>query len=69
MALAGKLDNEDLIVYTHCWVTARFRKVRYGRLPCLQAHRQLDNLVVIVDNNGLQIDGRYRRCELSVPDR
>ena len=24
----------NLIVYILCWVMARFRKVRYGRLPC-----------------------------------
>ena len=24
----------NLIVYIPCWVMARFRKVRYGRLPC-----------------------------------
>ena len=35
----------------------RSRKVRSGRQPCLPAAKHLDNLVVIVDNNGLQIDG------------
>ena len=58
-----------LTVYTHFLETARSRKVRYGRLLCLQAHRKLDNLVVIVDNNGLQIDGKVEDVMLSIPDR
>ena len=49
--------RRQITVYTHCWATARSRKDRYGRLPCWQAHSKLDNLVVIVDNNNLQIDG------------
>ena len=56
MAIAGKLDNADYRVYTllgdgeiqegQVWVAAM-----------LAAHKKLDNLVVIVDNNNLQIDG------------
>ncbi len=33
------------------------------------AGQKLDNLVVIVDNNGLQIDGNISRSQLSVSDR
>ena len=57
MALAGKLDNKDYRVYSllgdgeseegQIWEAAMFA-----------GFRKLDNLVVIVDNNNLQIDGR-----------
>lgn len=56
MALAGKLDNKDYRVYTllgdgeteegQVWEAAMFA-----------SHKKLDNLCVIVDCNGLQIDG------------
>ena len=57
MALASKIDNNPYRVYTllgdgeceegQVWEAAMFA-----------AHNKLDNLVVIVDQNGLQIDGR-----------
>ncbi|MGN0453378.1 MAG: transketolase [Ruminococcus sp.] len=56
MALAGKCDNKDYRVYAllgdgeceegQVWEAAMFA-----------AHNKLDNLVIIVDQNGLQIDG------------
>jgi len=56
MALSGKIDNKDYRVYTvlgdgeteegQVWEAAMFA-----------AHYKLDNLVAIVDWNGLQIDG------------
>ncbi|MBR2715248.1 MAG: transketolase [Ruminococcus sp.] len=56
MALAAKIDNKDYRVYTvlgdgeceegQVWEAAMFA-----------THKGLDNLVVIVDYNGLQIDG------------
>ena len=56
MALAGKIDNRDYRVYTllgdgeidegQVWEAAMFA-----------GHKKLDNLCVIVDYNGLQIDG------------
>ena len=56
MALAGKLDNKDYRVYTvlgdgeceegEVWEAAMFA-----------SHHNLDNIVFIVDQNGLQIDG------------
>ena len=56
MALAGKLDSKDYRVYTlvgdgeseegQVWEAAMFA-----------GHRKLDNLCVILDYNGLQIDG------------
>ena len=56
MAMAAKLDNKDYRVYAitgdgeleegQVWENAMFA-----------AHHKLDNLTLIVDNNGLQIDG------------
>lgn len=56
MALCAKIDNKDFRVYTvlgdgeceegQVWEAAMFA-----------AHKELDNLVIIVDCNGLQIDG------------
>ncbi len=56
MALAAKFDNKDYRVYTvlgdgeceegQVWEAAMFA-----------AHNKLDNLVIFVDQNGLQIDG------------
>lgn len=56
MALCAKIDNKDFRVYTvlgdgeceegQVWEAAMFA-----------AHKGLDNLVIIVDCNGLQIDG------------
>lgn len=56
MALAAKMDNKDYRVYTvlgdgeceegQVWEAAMFA-----------GHKNLDNLVIIVDQNGLQIDG------------
>lgn len=54
MALGAKLQNKAFRVYT--LGDGEIRKVRSGRQPCLPT-KHLDNLVVIVDNNGLQIDG------------
>ena len=57
MALSAKLSNDSYRVYTllgdgevaegQVWEAAMFA-----------GHKKLDNLVVIVDNNGLQIDGK-----------
>jgi len=59
MALSAKYNNKDYRVYTvlgdgeseegQVWEAAMFA-----------AHYKLDNLVVIVDSNGLQIDGRVK---------
>ena len=56
MALAGKMDGKDYRVYT----LLGDGEIQEGQVweACMFAgHRKLDNLVVIVDNNGLQIDG------------
>ncbi len=66
MALAGKLDNKSYRVYTllgdgeidegQVWEAAMFA-----------SHKKLDNLVVIVDWNGLQIDGTIEEVAGPLP--
>ena len=56
MALAGKLKKQDYRVYT----LLGDGEIQEGQVweACMFAsHYHLDNLCVIVDNNGLQIDG------------
>lgn len=65
MAVAAKMDSKNYRVYTllgdgeceegQVWEAAMFA-----------AHNKLDNLCVVVDNNGLQIDGRV--CEVGGPE-
>ena len=56
MAIAGKLDNADYRVYTLLG-DGEIQEGQVWEAAMLASHRKLDNLVVIVDNNGLQIDG------------
>ena len=66
MALAAKLDNKDFRVYTilgdgeieegQVWEAAMFANAK-----------KLDNLVVIVDNNNLQIDGTIEEVNSPYP--
>ena len=56
MALSGKLQKKDFRVYT----LLGDGEIQEGQVweACMSAaHYKLDNLSVIVDNNGLQIDG------------
>ncbi|MBR3004968.1 MAG: transketolase, partial [Lachnospiraceae bacterium] len=60
MALAGKMDGKDYRVYT----LLGDGEIQEGQVweACMFAgHRKLDNLVVIVDLNGLQIDGEIAK--------
>ena len=57
MAIAGKMDDEDYRVYTLARRRRDPGRTGVGGMPCWQPARKLDNLVVIVDNNNLQIDG------------
>ena len=57
MAIAGKLDNKSYRVYTLLG-DGEIQEGQVWEASMLAGHRHLDNLVVIVDNNGLQIDGR-----------
>ena len=56
MALAGKLDNKDYRVYTLLG-DGEIQEGQVWEAAMFAGFRKLDNLVVIVDNNGLQIDG------------
>lgn len=57
MALSAKLSNEDYRVYTLLG-DGEIQEGQVWEAAMFAGHRKLDNLVVIVDNNGLQIDGR-----------
>ena len=56
MALSVKLSNDDYRVYTLLG-DGEIQEGQVWEAAMLASHRKLDNLVVIVDNNGLQIDG------------
>lgn len=57
MALSGKLDNETYNVYAVLG-DGEIEEGQVWEAAMFAAHYQLDNLVAIVDNNGLQIDGK-----------
>ena len=57
MALAAKLDNKDYRTYTLLG-DGEIQEGQVWEAAMFAGHRKLDNLVVIVDNNGLQIDGK-----------
>ena len=56
MAISAKLSNDDYRVYTLLG-DGEIQEGQVWEAAMLAGHRNLDNLVVIVDNNGLQIDG------------
>ncbi len=57
MALGGKMDKKDYRVYTLLG-DGEIQEGQVWEASMFAGHRKLDNLVVIVDNNGLQIDGK-----------
>ncbi len=57
MALAAKLDNKSYRTYTLLG-DGEIQEGQVWEASMFAGHRKLDNLVVIVDNNGLQIDGK-----------
>lgn len=57
MALAAKMDHKDYRVYTLLG-DGEIQEGQVWEASMFAGHRKLDNLVVIVDNNGLQIDGK-----------
>ena len=66
MALSGKLRKKDYRVYT----LLGDGEIQEGQVweACMFAsHYKLDNLVVIVDNNGLQIDGEVAKVMSPYP--
>ena len=57
MALGAKLDGDSYRVYTLLG-DGEIEEGQVWEAAMFAGHRKLDNLVVIVDNNGLQIDGK-----------
>ena len=57
MALAARLQNKDYRTYTLLG-DGEIQEGQVWEASMLAGHRKLDNLVVIVDNNNLQIDGK-----------
>ena len=57
MALGAKLRGKGYRVYTLLG-DGEIQEGQVWEAAMFSGHRKLDNLVVIVDNNGLQIDGR-----------
>ena len=56
MAIAGKLDNKSYRVYTLLG-DGEIQEGQVWEAAMFAGARKLDNLVFVVDNNGLQIDG------------
>ena len=56
MAIVGKMDNADYRVYTLLG-DGEIQEGQVWEASMMAGFRKLDNLVVIVDNNNLQIDG------------
>ena len=59
MALSGKLSEDYYKVYAVLG-DGEIEEGQVWEAAMFAAHYQLDNLVAIVDNNGLQIDGRIK---------
>lgn len=56
MAMAGRMDQKAFRVYTLLG-DGELEEGQVWEAAMFAGHRKLDNLCVIVDNNGLQIDG------------
>lgn len=57
MALSAKVSNKDYKVYAVLG-DGEIQEGQVWEAAMFAAHYKLDNLTVVVDNNGLQIDGR-----------
>lgn len=57
MALAARMDKKDYRVYALCG-DGEIQEGQIWEAAMFAGHRRLDNLVVIIDHNKLQIDGR-----------
>jgi transketolase len=66
MAISAKLSKEDYRVYTLLG-DGEIQEGQVWEAAMLAGHRKLDNLVVIVDNNGLQIDGKIEEVNSPYP--
>ena len=56
MALAGKLDHKDYRVYAMLG-DGELEEGQVWEAAMFASHQKLDNLCLMIDNNGLQIDG------------
>lgn len=56
MALAGKIDSKPYKVYTILG-DGEIQEGQVWEAAMFASHYKLDNLVAVIDNNGLQIDG------------
>ncbi|SDI86582.1 transketolase [Pseudobutyrivibrio sp. 49] len=70
MALSAKLSNENYRVYTLLG-DGEIQEGQVWEAAMFAAAKKLDNLCVIVDNNGLQIDGRIEdvNSPYPIPDK
>ena len=59
MALAGKINNQDYRTYVMIG-DGESQEGQIWEATMFAAHYKLDNLCLIVDNNGLQIDGKVK---------
>lgn len=66
MAIGAKLQNKDFRVFTLLG-DGEIQEGQVWEAAMLAGFRQLDNLVVIVDNNGLQIDGKIDEVNSPYP--
>lgn len=66
MAISAKMSNEDYRVYTLLG-DGEIQEGQVWEAAMLAGFRQLDNLVVIVDNNNLQIDGKISEVNSPYP--
>ena len=66
MALSAKLSNESYRVYTLLG-DGEIQEGQVWEAAMFAAAKKLDNLCVIVDNNGLQIDGRIEEVNSPYP--
>ena len=66
MAIAGKLDQADYRVYTLLG-DGEIQEGQVWEAAMLAGFKKLDNLVVIVDNNNLQIDGEITEVNSPSP--
>lgn len=66
MAIAGQMDHADYRVYTLLG-DGEIQEGQVWEAAMLAGFRKLDNLVVIVDNNNLQIDGSIQEVNSPYP--
>ncbi len=66
MALAGKMDKKDYRVYAMCG-DGEIEEGQIWEASMFAGFHKLDNLVLIVDNNGLQIDGPIEEVNSPYP--